>query len=136
MTQETAGRPSLDDPSLNARPFTLRYGGPGKAEVLLDGQDVTKHVSGVRIDAVAPDPVAYVVLELNPHAEGVLFDGLARVAVGETPDPGPAAAVFLSAIDPEQLERAALQRLDIDQGEGGLTGAMLRQLTEWASGRS
>lgn len=137
MTQDTtAADRSLADDTPTPKPFTCRYAGPGKAEVLLDGRDITSQLKGVHIDAMAHDPAAYVVLELMPRAEGVQFEGLARVAIGEQPDPGPAAAHFLAAIDPKELERVVLQRLDIDSGEGGLTGAMLRQLTEWASGRA
>jgi hypothetical protein len=63
-----------------------------------------------------------------------LWSGLARVAVADLPDPGPAAAVFLDAIDPEALERAALARPDLDSEPYSLTKAMLTQLGEWARG--
>lgn len=135
MTQDTTAS-TLDDATQAQKPFTLRYAGPGKAEVLLDGEDITSQLRGVHIDAVAPDP-AYVVLELSPKADGVLFEGLARIAIGEQPDPGPAAAHFLAAIDAAELERVALNRQDLDPTEpASLTAAMLRQLQDWANGRS
>jgi hypothetical protein len=43
-------------------------------------------------------------------------------------------AAFLSQIDPAELERVALNRLDLEGGENMLTAAMLRQLIEWATG--
>lgn len=63
------------------------------------------------------------------------FEGLARVVVGDPPDPSPAAAAFLGAIDAGELERHVLARYDLmDGGHNELTRAMLRLLSEWASG--
>ncbi|MFE3216113.1 hypothetical protein [Streptomyces antimycoticus] len=62
------------------------------------------------------------------------WSGMARVAVADLSDPGPAAAVFLEAIDPEALERAALARSDLGTEPYSLTKAMLLQLGEWARG--
>lgn len=62
------------------------------------------------------------------------WSGMARVKVADVPDPGPAAAVFLDAIDPEVLERAALTRPDLGTEPYSLTKAMLTQLGEWARG--
>lgn len=66
--------------------------------------------------------------------EQAQWSGLARVAVADLPDPGPAAAVFLDAIDPEALERASLARADLGTEPYSLTKAMLTQLGEWARG--
>jgi hypothetical protein len=60
------------------------------------------------------------------------WSGMARVAVADLPDPGPAAAVFLDAIDPEALERAALARSALGTEPYSLTKAMLTQLGECA----
>lgn len=127
------GKPALGQTDLRA--VKLMYSGPGKALVEIDGVDLTNRIHGFRVEAQAPDPQAYVVLDVLPRMDGVEFEGLARVAVGEQPDPGPAAAKFLAAIDAGELERVALMRDDVDS-DGGLTGAMLRQLQEWASGRA
>ncbi|MFF7092846.1 hypothetical protein ACFY9A_10675 [Streptomyces rubradiris] len=54
--------------------------------------------------------------------------------MADLPDPGPAAAVFLDAIDPEALERAALARPDLGTEPYSLTKAMRTQLVEWARG--
>ncbi|MER6127882.1 hypothetical protein ABT173_35930 [Streptomyces sp. NPDC001795] len=64
----------------------------------------------------------------------IRWSGMARIAVADLPDPGPAAAVFLDAIDPEALERAALTRPDLGTEPYSLTKAMLTQLGEWARG--
>lgn len=104
-------------------------------QVELDGTDVSGLVCAAHID-VAAGEIPTVVLELAGHkAPSTLLDGVARVYV-QVDDPGPAAAKFLAAIDPELLEQAALNRIDLDPGPHGLTRAMLTQLTEWADGRS
>ncbi|MER6011584.1 hypothetical protein [Streptomyces bluensis] len=74
-----------------------------------------------------------VVLYAGDYTKTV-FEGFARVAVADASNPGPAAAVFLSAIDAEELERAALARSDLGTGPRSLTEAMLTQLQEWARG--
>lgn len=74
-----------------------------------------------------------VVLSAGDYTEAA-FEGLARVSVAEASDPGPAAAIFLAAIDAEELERAALARPDLGTGPQSLTQAMLLQLQEWAHG--
>ena len=110
----------------------------GPVEIVLDDHDVSQDVMAIHLDLSAADKVPYIVLELSPAAGGggFSFDGMARVAVGEPLDPGPAAAAFLAAMDWEQLEQAALNRPDLDSGRGALTRAMLAQLTEWAHGRA
>jgi len=75
-----------------------------------------------------------VVLAVKPGA--TLFEGEARVLIGEEPDPGPAAVRFLEAMDPETLQNAALSRPDLGTGPTATTEALLRTLIEWASGRS
>jgi hypothetical protein len=102
--------------------------------VALDGRDISKQVSGYSLRQHVGQP-AELVLLLSPLVTDE-FDGLARVVVGEAPDPGPAAAAFLSAIDAGELERHVLSRHDLmDGGPNELTRAMLRLLQEWASGR-
>jgi hypothetical protein len=113
--------------------FTVRPAEKG-VEVSLDGVRIERLISGFSIDFAAGAPFADVVLQVHPrHTRSPEFDGVASVAVA-VDDPGPAAAAFLSAIDPEELSKAALQRLDLTNDAHGLTAAMLRQLTEWANG--
>ncbi|WP_392749463.1 hypothetical protein [Streptomyces sp. LN590] len=100
----------------------------------LDGRDISSQVSGYDLRQRAGQP-AELVLFLSPVVKDE-FDGLARVAVGVSPDPGPAAAAFLSAIDAGELERNALARYDLlDGGPHEMTRAMLALLQDWASGR-
>jgi hypothetical protein len=74
-----------------------------------------------------------IILYVGDYVE-TCFEGLARVAVADACDSGPAAAVFLEAIDAEELERTALARPDLGTGPRSLTEAMLTQLQEWARG--
>lgn len=118
-----------------ARPLRITGKDAFDAEVFLDGQDITSKLRGVHMKVGFDEP-AEAMLVLNHRALPSDFDGLARVAIGVEPDPGPAAAKFIAAIDAEMLEQAALNRLDLDPGPQGLTKAMLAQLQEWASGRA
>ncbi|WP_330340161.1 hypothetical protein [Streptomyces sp. NBC_00557] len=99
-------------------------------------------IDGTRIDpsAVKAYSVNYfagewpeVLLQVADRGD-TRWSGMARVAVADLPDPGPAAALFLDAIDPEALERAALSRPDLGIEPYSLTKAMLTQLGEWARG--
>ncbi|MFB7327141.1 hypothetical protein [Streptomyces sp. NPDC056190] len=102
--------------------------------VALDGRDISSMVSGYSLSQQAGKP-AQLLLSLSPLVKDD-FEGLARVVVGVPPDPGPAAAAFLSAIDAGELEKSALSRHDLMDGDPHeLTRAMLRLLSEWASGR-
>jgi hypothetical protein len=102
--------------------------------VALDGRDISRQVSGYELRHQAGQP-AELLLYLSPLVKDE-FKGLARVVVGVPPDPGPAAAAFLSAIDAGELERSALSRHDLmDGGPNELTRAMLRLLQDWAAGR-
>ncbi|WP_435270101.1 hypothetical protein [Streptomyces sp. 1222.5] len=104
-----------------------------KAAIEIDGQRVDPGaLSGYALthrEGESPQVVLY----SGDYVDSV-FEGLARVSVADMPDPGPAAAVFLSAIDAEELERSALARPDLGSGPHSLTQAMLTQLVEWARG--
>lgn len=102
--------------------------------VVLDGRDISSAVAGYELRQLGGHP-AELVLFLSQLVKDD-FEGLARVEVGVPPDPGPAAAAFLGAIDPRELERNALARHDLmDGGPNELTRVMLRLLVEWASGK-
>ncbi len=104
-----------------------------RAELEIDGQQWDpRALSGYTVTYREGEP-PQVVLYSSDYVESV-FEGLARVAVVDVPDPGPAAAVFLSAIDVAELERTALARSDLGTGPHSLTQAMLAQLGEWARG--
>ncbi|MFI6948023.1 hypothetical protein [Streptomyces sp. NPDC050422] len=80
----------------------------------LDSRDISSQVSGHDLRHRAGRP-AELVLFLSPPIKDE-FDGLARVVVGVPPDPGPAAAAFLSAINAGELERNTLARYDLLDG--------------------
>jgi hypothetical protein len=120
----------MDDDQLRAVRITADQ---AAGTVLLDGRDISQSVTGYSLSQRAGHHAA-LVLQLDPRVKDE-FGGLARVLVGVAPDPGPAAAAFLGAIDPGELERAALARHDLmDGGPHELTRAMLVQLQEWARG--
>ncbi|MFD5899164.1 hypothetical protein [Streptomyces sp. NPDC060366] len=123
-----------EQPGMDWKPRHISVTGDGlAARVVLDDQDISRHVQGVTIEhRVGQAPV--VVLYAHPTA-GATFDGLARVAVAEQADPGEAMAAFLASIDPDALAKAALQR-DLDGSPNELTKAMLEQLVDWAQGRA
>ncbi|MFD6343614.1 hypothetical protein ACFWF9_02665 [Streptomyces roseolus] len=106
----------------------------GQPTVEIDGVDVSSLIGAyqVRHDAGQHPQV---ILKVSGRWPAEL-EGLARVVVGVPPDPGPAAAAFLQAIDARQLEGAALARFDLMDGQPHeLTRAMLHLLTEWANGQ-
>ncbi|WP_405803403.1 hypothetical protein [Streptomyces sp. NBC_01187] len=104
-----------------------------KAKIEIDGQRIDPGaLTTYTISHQAGEP-PHLILDSEDPAS-IVFDGLARVAVADVPDPGPAAAIFLDAIDAEELERAALARPDLGTGPHSLTQAMLTQLGEWARG--
>jgi hypothetical protein len=111
--------------------------------------EITARAGGadIEIDGARIDPSAVKAYSVSHFAgerpevllhvadrDDIKWSGMARVTVADLPDHGPAAAVFLDAIDPEALERAALARLDLGTEPYSLTKAMLTQLGEWARG--
>lgn len=114
--------------------FKMTPSGIGQFEIELDGERVEKNVAAVHIQARGND-IPVVSLELSANAGALpAFEGLARVQVLEPVDPGPAAAAFLSAIDPSELSRAALNSPTLGNEPDALTAEMLRVLTKWALG--
>jgi hypothetical protein len=105
----------------------------GRADIEIDGTSIDP--SAVKAYSVSyfagerPEVLLHVA-----DRNDTQWPGMARVTVADVPDPGPAAAVFLDAIDPEALERAALARPDLGTEPYSLTKAMLTQLGEWARG--
>ncbi|MGW3563043.1 hypothetical protein ACWDSL_03910 [Streptomyces sp. NPDC000941] len=104
-----------------------------EATVEVDGEQVDPRVLGAyTITQILGEP-AHVLLHVTDGGSN-RWSGMAHVSVADGTDPGPAAAVFLDAIDAEELESAALARSDLGTGPHSLTKAMLTQLGEWARG--
>lgn len=123
------------EPGMDWKPRHVSIVGDGlTARVLLDDVDISSHVQGYTIEQRVGQPPV-VVFQAHPNA-GAMFDGMARVAVGQQTDPGEVIAAFLGSINPAALDQAALGRDDLDGERGELTRAMLKQLIEWAQGTS
>ncbi|MFF7586751.1 hypothetical protein ACFZCK_04560 [Kitasatospora purpeofusca] len=104
------------------------------ARIEVDGVDVSRDVRAYSLQQQAGE-LPELALLIAPHRVDD-WEGAARVVIGDEPDPGPAAAAFLAALDAGELERAVLNRQDLmTGGEHEFTVALLVQLTEWALGK-
>lgn len=102
--------------------------------VTVNGVDMSRQLSGYQVEHRAGQPPLIV---LFPKAStAVQFEGLATVAVADQTPPGETIAAFLGAIDPAALDRAAVNRPDLDGSSNELTKAMLAQLADWARGKT
>ncbi|WP_033819789.1 hypothetical protein [Kitasatospora sp. MBT63] len=122
-------------PTLPDEPSHVRIVADGPhARLEIDGRDVASQVRAYTLSHRAGE-LPELALLLRPTASDG-WEGLARVSIGEPPDPGPAAAAFLGAMDAGELERTVLNRHDLmDGGPGEYTRALLMQLQEWAVGK-
>ncbi|MER0443020.1 hypothetical protein ABR738_00265 [Streptomyces sp. Edi4] len=126
----------MNDASLAANLHPVRITADGvRAAVTIDGHDVSASLSAYTLEHRATQP-PLLVLYARPPVDGALFEGYAEVAVATETPPGEAIAAFLGGIDAGMLQRAALERTDLDGTPTELTTAMLRQLTDWAGGRT
>lgn len=106
---------------------------PFGARIAIDGQHIEEHVIAYQLEHNIRDGLPSLILHTREQ-DTVVWEGLARVAVATTEPPGETMANFLAGIDPAALERAALDRPDLDGGKHEVTAAILRQLSEWARG--
>ncbi|MET9964727.1 hypothetical protein ABZZ80_02035 [Streptomyces sp. NPDC006356] len=113
--------------------FQMSFDGRVRS-VVVDGQDVTGNVAAVDVHAAPYGPPLVVLQLASDEGNPCSLDLLARVQIGVPPEPGPAAAEFLEAMDAVEVERAALARADLESVPAGVTAAVLRQLAEWARG--
>ncbi|MFG2532832.1 hypothetical protein [Streptomyces sp. NPDC048516] len=107
---------------------------PGSASIRLDGTEVGHDVIGYTLQHDVHGSLPQLVLHIRQPASAT-FEGLAHVAVADQPDPAETIRTFLCAVNPVQLEQAALDRDDLDDERYALTRAMLTQLMEWADER-
>ncbi|MER5277808.1 hypothetical protein ABT025_18895 [Streptomyces sp. NPDC002809] len=125
----------MSAPSMADEPRHVRITADGvTGSIAIDGTDISRSVQGYSLQhEVGAAPV--LLLHTTPH-RGLDFEGLAHVAVAAPEqDDGQVIAAFLQNIDPAALERAALERDDLDGSRHELAVAMLRQLADWAQGR-
>ena len=85
---------------------------PGHAPIALDGNTLPAgSVTGYVLEHSIADALPLLVLHTR-QADGVAFEGLARVAVGISQTPGDIVAGFLAEVDPVLLDQEALNRSD------------------------
>jgi hypothetical protein len=115
---------------------------PKRVTIVTDGAGAKITVGGVEIsDAVISYQIEHnqgslpTVLLVTRSPASELFDGLASVGVAVAQAPAEMVAEFLTRVDPAILERAALDRTDLDGGKHEVTAAIMRTLTEWAQGK-
>ncbi|MFD8488626.1 hypothetical protein [Streptomyces sp. NPDC059712] len=107
-------------------------GQPGQAIIRIGGEalpagSVTGYVLQHDISAALPLLVLH-----TRQPDGVVFQGLARVAVGVTKTSADQIVEFLGSVDPQLLDQEALNRADYGGGPGATARAVLMTLTEWA----
>jgi len=92
----------------------------GRADIEFDGTPISP--SAVKAYSVShfAGERSEVLLHVTDRAD-TRWSGMARAAIADVPDPGPAATVILDAIAPEALERAALARPDLGTEPYSLT---------------
>jgi hypothetical protein len=109
---------------------------PGDATITIDGTPLPRgQVTGYQLQHDVHGALPDLILHTRPP-ESVVFEGLATVAVGVPQDHGDVIADFVLGLDPAAVQRAALDRPDLDGGKTGTTEAILRQIADWARGRT
>lgn len=104
--------------------FSVTAGATGTRQVVINGVDLSDQVGGLGV-VCRHGTVTKLTVEL--FGDGPI-EGLGDVTIVRGAAP---LAAFLANIDPEELERVALSRLE-GLGDGNLTRAMLAVLAEWA----
>ncbi|MER6844850.1 hypothetical protein [Streptomyces platensis] len=108
---------------------------PGSASIRIDDQEISEYVLGYTIQHDIRAALPQMVIHTRQPA-GTLFDAFAQVVVAADAPPAETIKAFLRAINPIELEQAALDRDDLGDERYDLTRAMLAQLTAWADERS
>lgn len=109
---------------------------PGSATISIDGTPLPDgQVIGYQLEHSIADALPMLVLHTR-QADHVVFEGLARLAVAVQQDHGDVIAQFVQGLDPAAVQRAALDRPDLDDGKTGVTEAILKQIADWAQGRT
>jgi hypothetical protein len=111
---------------------------PTAPVMTLDGVDIRTDIAGITIQMDPKHTPLVTLIVPADRVQAAHFEGLAvtELMTAGANDPGPAAAVFLKAIDAKILEQTALNRIDLGNDPQALTKAMIRQLIDWAEGKS
>lgn len=108
---------------------------PGHATISIDGTSLPAgQVTGYTLHHDIQAELPTLVLHTR-QPDSVIWEGLARVAVGVTRSPGEIVAAFLAEADPVLLDQQALNRSDYGGDAGATARAMLATLTDWAQGK-
>lgn len=105
---------------------------PGHAAISIDGTPVPQgQVTGYTLHHSIARELPTLVLHTS-QPDGVLWQGLTRVAVAVDKPASHTILAFLGQIDPIALDRAALNRTDYGGHKGDTARAILQTLAEWA----
>jgi hypothetical protein len=109
---------------------------PGDATVTIDGTPLPRgQLTGYVLQHDIHQALPSLILHTR-QPESVMFEGLATVAVAVHENDVTGMMVqFLEGIDPAALQRAAMDRDDLDDGKTGVTEAILRQLADWVQAK-
>ncbi|WP_435606714.1 hypothetical protein [Streptomyces ardesiacus] len=111
-------------------------GQPGDATITIDGDTLPRgRVIGYTLEHDVAKSLPLLILHVREPAE-VTWNGFARVAIAAPADIGQAVADFVLGLDPAAVQRAALERTDLSGGKHEITEAVLKQIADWAQGRS
>lgn len=113
--------------------FEINVDALGFGRVTIDGDDVTDRVAGFHIEA---EPMKPTEVWLKQKAGTLAIQGEGIVRVDPPEDMLEQLASLIDAIDPEDLERQALQDPNLTGEEHALTAAMLRKITEMLRARA
>lgn len=131
-TQETTMSETPTAPAAHAVRIDAQ---PGNASISIDGHLLPRgQVVGYVLEHDIQQALPALVLHTR-QPDGIQFEGLATVAIAEPTDHATVIAGFLQSIDAAALQRAALDRPDLEDDRHSVTEAILRQLTDWAQGR-
>lgn len=124
MTPSEQEQPAAHGVRIDAR--------PGHAAISIDGTPIPQgQVTGYTLHHSIARELPTLVLHTR-QPDGVLWEGLAHVAVAVDKPVSQTIIAFLAQIDPVDLDRAALNRTDYGGHKGDTARAMLQTLAEWA----
>lgn len=108
--------------------FEIDLSAVGERRVVVNGVDLSDQVSRVTVDTQA---LAVPIVYLEGHGIGTITG---EGVVIERVDDRESVVAFLEAVDPDRLEKVALEGAGLEGTAAGPTEAMLETLKRWARG--
>lgn len=108
---------------------------PGHASIRIGDAEIGPDIVGYTLQHDVHGALPQLILHTRQPG-GTIFEALAHVVVADPVPPADAIRAFLRAVNPIELEQAALDRDDLGDERYALTRAMLAQLAEWADERN